>query len=278
MYVSGDPVELLMPEVSDLDRAVFREAMGFNDPMHVQFMRWASKAVRGDLGESYYQKRPSLEIVLDRLPTTMLLTFLGLGFGILVAIPAGILSAIYRNSFLDHIVTFTVLLGQSMPLFWTGIMLMLLFAVKLQWLPVSGWDSPASMILPVVTLGTFQMPLMLRMVRSSMLEVLELDYIRTARAKGLNEGVTIFKHALKNAAIPIVTIVGLQLGPLLGGAVVTETVFAVPGMGRLLYRSIGQLDFPVVQASVLTLALMIVTVNLLIDIIYSYLNPQVRTG
>jgi ABC-type dipeptide/oligopeptide/nickel transport system permease component len=174
------------------------------------------------------------------------------------------------------VATVAVLLGQSMPVFWTGIMLMLLFAVTLHWLPASGWATWQATVLPAITLGTFQAPLFLRISRSAMLEVLGLEYVQAARAKGLGEWLVIMKHALKNAAIPIVTVIGLQFGVLLTGAVVTETVFAIPGTGRLIVRAIGQLDFPVVQAGVMTLALIIVVVNFVVDLIYLYLNPQVR--
>jgi ABC-type dipeptide/oligopeptide/nickel transport system permease component len=210
------------------------------------------------------------------MPTTILLTFVALAIAVAAAIPAGIITAVKRYTWIDHLATVTVLLGQSMPVFWTGIMLILLFSVSLGLLPVSGWDSWQAVILPAITLGTFQAPLFLRMSRSAMLEVLSLDYVQTARAKGLPEWGVIVKHALKNAAIPIVTVIGIQFGVLLGGAVITENVFAIPGMGRLIVRGISQLDFPVVQAGVMTLALIIVSVNFLVDLFYLYLNPQVR--
>ncbi len=168
------------------------------------------------------------------------------------------------------------MLGQSMPVFWIGIMLMLLFSVRWRLLPVSGWDTWASMLLPAVTLGAFTTPLFMRLIRSSMLEVVNLDYVRTARAKGVSEWVVICRHALRNAALPIVTVIGLQFGLLLGGAVLTETVFAVPGVGRLIVGAIRQLDFPIVQAGVFLLAIIIVTVNLLVDVLYVYLNPTIR--
>ena len=210
------------------------------------------------------------------MPTTLLLTLLAMALAVCIAIPAGILTAVKRYSLLDHLATLAVLLGQSMPVFWTGIMLMLLFAVAWNLLPASGWDTWWSTVLPAITLGTFQAPLFLRISRSAMLEVLGLDYVRTARAKGLVEWLVIVKHALKNAAIPIVTVIGLQFGVLLGGAVVTETVFAIPGTGRLIVRAIGQLDFPVVQAGVMILSLLIVLTNFVVDLLYLYLNPQVR--
>ena len=276
MHLSGDPVAMILPEATDADRAVLRDTLGLNRPLFVQYGSFLVRALEGDFGQSLFHRSPALPLVFERIPTTLLLTLLALGFAVLIAIPAGILTAVKRYSWFDHVATVTVLLGQSMPVFWTGIMLMLLFAVTWKWLPASGWDTWQAMILPAFTLGTFQAPLFLRMSRSAMLEVLGLDYVRTARAKGLGEWGVITRHALKNAAIPIVTVIGLQFGVLLSGAVVTESVFAVPGTGRLILRAIGQLDFPVVQAGVMTLSLLIVAVNFIVDLVYIYLNPQVR--
>jgi ABC-type dipeptide/oligopeptide/nickel transport system permease component len=276
MHLSGDPVAMMMPEATEADRAMLRETMGFNRPLLAQYSSFVTRAVQGDFGQSFFHRSPALPLVLERIPTTLLLTFLALTLAVVVAVPAGILTAVRPYSWFDHLATVTVLLGQSMPVFWTGIMLMLLFAVTWGLLPASGWDSWQATVLPTITLGTFQAPLFLRMSRSAMLEVLGLDYVRTARAKGLAEWLVIVKHALKNAAIPIVTVIGLQFGVLLGGAVITEFVFAIPGTGRLIARAIGQLDFPVVQAGVLTLALLIVLVNFTVDLLYLYLNPQVR--
>ncbi|MBI3327425.1 MAG: ABC transporter permease [Nitrospinae bacterium] len=276
MHLSGDPVAMILPEATEADREVLRQAMGFNRPLIVQYGSFIARAVQGDFGQSFFHRSPALPLVFERMPTTLLLTFFALGLAVVLAIPAGILTAVKRYSLFDHLATVTVLLGQSMPVFWTGIMLMLLFAVTWRLLPVSGWETWQAAVLPAITLGTFQAPLFLRMSRSAMLEVLGLDYVQTARAKGLGEWLVIVKHALKNAAIPIVTVIGLQFGVLLGGAVVTETVFAIPGTVRLIVRAIGQLDFPVVQAGVMTLSLVIVSVNFAVDLIYLYLNPQVR--
>jgi ABC-type dipeptide/oligopeptide/nickel transport system permease component len=278
MHLSGDPVAMILPEATEADRAVLREAMGFNRPLLVQYSSFLVRAVQGDFGQSFFHRSPALPLVLERMPTTLLLTFCALALGVGLAIPAGILTAVKRYSWIDHLATLTVLLGQSMPVFWTGIMLMLLFAVSWRLLPASGWETWQAVILPTITLGTFQAPLFLRMSRSAMLEVLGLDYVQTARAKGLTEWWVILKHALKNAAIPVVTVIGLQFGVLLGGAVITETVFAIPGTGRLIVRAVGQLDFPVVQAGVMTLSLIIVVVNFAVDLFYVYLNPQVRIG
>jgi ABC-type dipeptide/oligopeptide/nickel transport system permease component len=276
MHLSGDPVAMILPEATEADRALLREAMGFNRPLLVQYGSFIVRAVQGDFGQSLYHRAPALPLVLERMPTTLLLTLFALLLAVGIAIPAGIFTAVKRYSVYDHLATVAVLLGQSMPVFWTGIMLILLFAVGLNLLPASGWESWQATVLPTVTLGTFQAPLFLRMSRSAMLEVLGLDYVQTARAKGLDEWLVIVKHALKNAAIPIVTVIGLQFGSLLGGALVTETVFAIPGTGRLIFRAIGQLDFPVVQAGVMMLSLFIVAVNFMVDLLYLYLNPQVR--
>ena len=210
------------------------------------------------------------------MPTTLLLTVLAMALSLLVALPLGVLSAVRRNSIFDHGATFAVFLGTSMPVFWTGIMLILLFAVQFRWLPVSGWESWGALVLPALTLASFSTPLLLRIVRSSMLEVVNLDYVRTARAKGVSEWLVIWHHALVNAALPLVTVAGLQFGLLLGGAVITETVFAVPGVGRLIVGAIRQLDFPIVQAGVFLLALIVVFVNFTVDLLYVYLNPQIR--
>jgi peptide/nickel transport system permease protein len=276
MHLSGDPVAMMLPEATEADREVLREAMGFNRPVIAQYGGFLTRVLQGDFGQSFFHRSPALSLVLERMPTTILLTFFALALAVAIAIPAGILTAVKRYSWVDHFATVSVLLGQSMPVFWTGIMLILLFAVGLNLFPASGWESWQATVLPALTLGTFQAPLFLRMSRSAMLEVLGLDYVQTARAKGLSEWWIVMKHALKNAAIPIVTVIGLQFGVLLGGAVVTETVFAIPGTGRLIVRAIGQLDFPVVQAGVMTLSLIIVAVNFLVDLLYLYLNPQVR--
>jgi ABC-type dipeptide/oligopeptide/nickel transport system permease component len=278
MHLSGDPVAMMLPEATEADRAPLREAMGFNRPLVVQYGSFIGRAVQGDFGQSFYHRSPALGLVLERMPTTLLLTSLALLLAVVVAIPAGILTAVKRYSVVDYLATVSVLFGQSMPVFWTGIMLILLFAVGLNVLPASGWESWPATVLPSLTLGAFQAPLFLRMSRSAMLEVLGLDYVQTARAKGLGEWMVTAKHALKNAAIPIVTVIGLQFGVLVSGAVVTETVFAIPGTGRLIVRAIGQLDFPVVQAGVVTLSLIIVVVNFVVDVVYLYLNPQVRIG
>jgi peptide/nickel transport system permease protein len=276
LHVSGDPVALMMPEAPESDRALLRQSMGFNEPLPVQFVKFLAHTARGDFGHSFFHRAPALPLVLERMPTTLVLTILAMLISVVVAVPAGIYSAVRRGSVVDHAVTLVVFLGQSMPVFWTGIMLMLLFAVLWRVLPVSGWDSWSSLVLPAVTLGTFSAPLLLRIVRSSLLEVINLDYVRTARAKGVPEWFVIWRHALVNAALPLVTVIGIQFGLLLGGAIVTETVFAVPGVGRLIVGAIRQLDFPIVQAGVFLFAVIVVLVNFVVDLLYIYLNPQVR--
>jgi peptide/nickel transport system permease protein len=277
LHASGDTVALLLPEAPEADRVVLREALGLNDPIAVQFVRFLGNVARGNFGKSFFHHgQPAAGLVLERMPTTLILTILSLLVAVLVALPAGIYSAVRRNSLVDHTATVGVFLGQSMPVFWTGIMLILLFAVQWRLLPVSGWESWTAVVLPTVTLGTFTAPLLLRIVRSSMLEVINLDYIRTARAKGVSEWFVIGRHALKNAALPLVTVTGLQFSLLLGGAVITETVFAVPGVGRLIVGAIRQLDFPVVQAGVFMLAMIVVSVNFVVDLLYVSLNPTIR--
>jgi ABC-type dipeptide/oligopeptide/nickel transport system permease component len=276
LHASGDPVSLIMPEAPEADRVQLRVALGLTDPIPTQFARFVVNAVRGDFGKSFFYREPAFRLVVERFPTTVGLTSLAIVLSLLMAVPVGIYSAVRRNTLADHAATVIVFLGQSMPVFWIGIMLMLLFAVQWRLLPVSGWESWTSMILPAVTLGAFSTPLFMRIMRSSMLEVINLDYVRTARAKGLSEWVVICRHALRNAALPVVTVIGIQLGLLLSGAVLTETVFAVPGLGRLIVRATLQLDFPIVQAGVLFLAVIIVTANFVVDVLYVYLNPTVR--
>jgi peptide/nickel transport system permease protein len=276
LHASGDPVALIMPEAPEADRVALRASLGLDDPLPVQFLRFLGNVTTGNFGNSFFHRSPALPLVLERMPTTLILTGLAMAIALVVALPVGIYGAVRRNSLIDHVGTVGVFLGQSMPVFWTGIMLILLFAVQWRLLPVSGWQSWSAVVLPAVTLGTFSAPLLLRIVRSSMLEVINLDYVRTARAKGVSEWGVILRHALKNAALPLVTVAGLQFGVLLSGAVITESVFAVPGVGRLIVSSVFQLDFPVVQAAVFLLAMIIVSVNFLVDVLYIYLNPQIR--
>ncbi|USG67110.1 ABC transporter permease [Brevibacillus ruminantium] len=279
IHLSGDPVLLMLPpEATQEEIDAFRHQMGFDRPLSEQYVHFLAQAVQGDFGHSLKFNQPSLDVVLERIPATLELTFYATLLSIIIAIPLGIYSAVNRNSLSENLVTITVFLGQSMPIFWTGIMLMLLFGVKLHWLPVSGRGTWAHLIMPAFTLAVWVAPTTLRIVRSSMLEVLQQDYIRTARSKGLAEKVVIYKHALKNAAIPIITVVGFQIGKLLGGAVVTETVFAWPGVGQLVVKAIYTADYPLVQACVVVLALIVATMNFSVDSMYRYLNPKIKSG
>lgn len=277
LHLTGDPAALLMPmDATPEQIAQFRKEMGFTDPVIVQYWRFFKGTLHGDFGNSFRHSQPALDLVLERMPATIQLTVAALVLALVIAVPVGIVSAIKRNSFLDHIGMTGALLGQSTPVFWLGIMLILIFSVTLQWFPSSGRGEIQHLVLPAVTLGMFSMARTARMMRSSMLEVLGQDYIKTAKAKGLAPSMVILKHALKNASIPVVTIIGMELGTLLGGAVITETIFAWPGVGRLAVQAIYNRDYPVVQAAVFILASIFVLVNLIVDIIYTYLDPRVK--
>jgi ABC-type dipeptide/oligopeptide/nickel transport system permease component len=256
--------------------ARFRKAMGFDDPFFVQYVRFLKGAVRGDFGESVRHGEPAMHLVLERLPATFELAGAGLLLALCLAIPAGIISAVKRNTPIDYVSTVVALMGQAMPTFWLGIMLILIFSVRLNWLPSSGRGDLEHLILPAITLGLFTTARVTRLTRSGMLEVLGQDYIRTARAKGVSEQPVVWKHALKNASIPIVTIVGIELGTLLGGSVITETIFAWPGVGRLSVQAIFNRDYPVVQAAVFILASTFVFLNFLVDVAYTWLDPRIR--
>jgi ABC-type dipeptide/oligopeptide/nickel transport system permease component len=277
LFLTGDPALVLLPPESTLeDIQKFREAMGFNDPFFVQYGRFLAGALRGDFGQSIRHGEPAFHLVIERMPATFQLAGAALAVALALAIPAGIISAVRRNSALDYVSTIVALLGQSMPTFWLGIMLILVFSVQLNLLPSSGRGTFAHLVLPAITLGLFTTARITRLTRSGMLEVLNQDYIRTARAKGVGDPPVVWKHALKNAAIPIVTIVGIELGTLLGGSVITETIFAWPGVGRLSVQAIYNRDYPVVQAAVFLLATTFVLVNLFVDMVYTYLDPRIR--
>jgi peptide/nickel transport system permease protein len=277
LHLTGDPaLVLLPPDASPEDVRRFREAMGFNDPFLVQYGRFLGGALRGDFGQSIRHGESAFHLVAERMPATFELAGAALLIALALAIPAGIVSAVRRNSVLDYVSTVVALLGQSMPTFWLGIMLILLFSVQFHLLPSSGRGTLEHLVLPAVTLGLFTTARITRLTRSGMLEVLSQDYIRTARAKGVSDPPVVWKHALKNAAIPIVTIVGIELGTLLGGSVITETIFAWPGVGRLSVQAIANRDYPVVQAAVFLLATTFVVVNLIVDVVYTYLDPRIR--
>jgi len=279
LHLTGDPAALMMPmDATPEQVAQFRKEMGFTDPLPIQYWRFFKGTLHGDFGNSFRHSQPALDLVLERMPATIQLTFAALIIALVIAIPAGIVSAIRRNSILDHIGMTGALLGQSMPVFWLGVMLILIFSVTLRWFPSSGRGGIQHLVLPAITLGMFSMARTARVMRSSMLEVLGKEYMTTAKSKGLAPHIVILKHALKNAAIPVVTIIGMELGTLLGGAVITETIFAWPGVGRLAIQAIYNRDYPVVQAAVFLLASIFVLINLLVDITYTYLDPQVKLG
>ena len=277
LYATGDPAALLLPlDATPEDHARIRAQLGLDDPLVVQYWRFASGAVRGDFGRSVRQSEPALGLVLERLPATLELTFTAMAIAVVIAIPAGIIAAAKRGTVVDQAAMLIALIGQSMPNFWLGIMLLLLFAVQLQWLPPFGRDGWQNLILPAITLSMYSMARTARLVRSGLIDTLGQDYIRTARAKGLREGLVLRRHALRNGLLPVVTVLGLDLAHLLGGAVITETIFAWPGIGRLAVTAIGARDYPVVQAVVFIVAVAYTAINFFVDVLYAYLNPRVR--
>jgi peptide/nickel transport system permease protein len=279
MRLSGDPVPLLLPP--DAPRSeIFRvrSELGLDRPLPVQYAVFLVNVLRGDFGRSLHFREPAFRVVLGYLPATIELALSSFALAVLVAVPIGLLSAMRRNSLADHAAMGVALVGQSAPTFFLGILFILVLSLKAGWLPTGGRGDWPHLVLPALTLGAFAMASIARLTRSAVLEVMRADYIRTARAKGLSEMWVVTKHTLKNAAIPIVTITGLQFGTLLGGAVVTETVFAWPGIGRLAIQSIYNRDYPVVQCTVFLSALAFIVINFLIDVIYSVLDPRIRTS
>jgi len=283
----GDPAAVMLGDRATAeDIARLRDQLGLNDPLPAQFVHWFGKVLRLDFGESIFLGEPVTQALLDRAEPTALLTLYALLIQVLIGIPAGVLAAVRYNSRLDRVLTAVAISGSAIPTFFLGILLILVFAVRLRWLPSGGYapltEDPAkhlkSMLLPAFALGFSSAGLLARMVRSSMLDVLREDYVRTAFAKGLPERLVIVRHGLRNALIPALTVIGISLGGLLGGAVVTETVFTIPGMGRLVVQSIARRDYPVIQGAVITIAMTYVLVNLLVDVLYVYIDPRVRLG
>ena len=273
----GDPARILAGiDASEEDVSRVRLSLGLEDPLPLQYVRFVGRALVGDFGESFRTRKPVMEEVGSRYFNTLLLGVASIFVAILFGGITGIISAVRKYSIFDNLSMVASLVGVSMPTFYLGLMLMLLFSVHLGWFPLVGKDSWKNLVLPAITLGAPSAAVISRMVRSSLLEILDQDYIRTARAKGLQEWIVIGKHALRNAMVAAVTVIGLQLGYLLGGAVVTETVFAWPGIGRLVVQSILARDFPVVQTCVLILATTFVVMNLLTDLLYSLLDPRIR--
>lgn len=273
----GDPVSLLLSETASPEQMeAVREKWGLNEPIPVQYMVFLGRALQGDLGDSLFFQQPAIEVLLERMPATLQLSGVALLFSLTVAIPMGMMSALKRDTIWDYLGTGLAMVGQAIPPYWLGIMLILVFSVGLGWFPTSGRGTFGHLILPAITLGSVLMALITRLVRSGMLDVLGEDFIRTARAKGLQEQHVIVRHALRNILIPLVTVVGLQLGALFGGAVITESIFAWPGVGRLALQAINARDYPMVQASVLFISVVYVFLNLAIDILYVYLDPRIR--
>lgn len=279
LHVIGDPVVLMVPETAPREEHErIRKLLGLDQPVWVQYWRFASRAVQGDFGKSWYADMPAFGLVLERMPPTIYLTLAGLGVALLLALPLGTVAALRRHSAIDTLCTMVAVAGQATPIFWLGIMLIILFAVHLRWLPASGYGTWQHFVMPAFTLGVFLAPITMRLVRSGLIDVLSSDYVKTARAKGLAEGAVVVKHAFRNACLPVITVLGLQFGQLLGGAIVTETVFAWPGVATLTVDSIRNQDFPVVQCAVVLLALIIVAVNFLVDVLVAVIDPRIRVG
>ncbi|MBI3636960.1 MAG: ABC transporter permease [Candidatus Rokubacteria bacterium] len=279
MRLSGDPAPLLLPP--DAPRSeIFRvrKELGLDRPLPVQYAAFLVDSLRGDFGRSIHFRVPAITVVLERLPATLELGFTAFFLAAVVAIPIGLVSAIRRNTPVDHALMGVALVGQSAPTFFIGILFILILSLKAGLFPTGGRGGVDHLVLPALTLGAFAMASIARLTRSAVLEVLRADYIRTARAKGLSEALVVAKHTLKNAALPIVTITGLQFGTLLGGAVVTETVFAWPGIGRLAIQSIYNRDYPVVQCTVFLAAILFIAINFAVDLLYGALDPRVRAG
>jgi ABC-type dipeptide/oligopeptide/nickel transport system permease component len=277
MHLSGDPVAVLLPLDTPPDQIeAFRHEMGFDRPLPIQYFYFLSRALRGDFGYSYHYRADAMSIVLERMPATIKLASAALGFALVVAIPAGILAALKRGSILDVLIRICVLLGQAVPGFWLALVLIMIFGVRLRWLPVSGAEGWKSLVLPAIVTGSFSMAAVTRLLRYNLLETLGENFIQTAKSKGLSARSIITRHALKNAAIPAITVIGLQVGWLLGGAVISEVVFAYPGMGRLAVTAISYRDVPVIQSFVAITAVVVVVINLGLDIVYSWLDPRIR--
>src|SRR5690349_5384871 len=279
LHVLGDPVLLLLPQNAGKEEFErYRHLLGLDRPLYVQYGKFLSKAIVGDFGKSWYADTPAFRLVLERMPPTIYLTFAGLVVALVIALPLGTLAALKRHSWIDSLCTAVAVAGQAVPLFWLDIMLIIVFAVRLRLLPASGYGTWQHFVLPSFCLGAALAPLTMRLVRSGVIEVMSMEFIKTARAKGVGEPVVVVKHAFRNACIPVITVLGLQFGQLLGGAIITETVFAWPGVATLTVESIRNQDFPVVQCAVVLLALVIVAVNLVVDIAVGLIDPRVRTG
>jgi peptide/nickel transport system permease protein len=277
--IPGDPAKMLLPEgapqsaIEELNRE-----LGLREPIWIQYGLFVRSVVRGDFGQSFQYRAPALRVVVERAPATIELALTAMLLTVLFGVSIGIMAAVRRGTGYDYAGTVLAVLGQSLPNFWLGIMLILLFGVSLRWLPTSGFQGWQYLILPSITLAAFPTALVARLTRSSLLEILGQEYIRTGRAKGLGERAVILRHALRNATIPLLTLLGLQIGTLLGGAVITESIFAWPGMGKLVVDAIFFRDFPVVQTVLILSATIFVAINLLVDLLYTILDPRIRYG
>jgi peptide/nickel transport system permease protein len=275
--LGGDPVLLFLPmDIQAKDVNEIRQRLGFNDPLLVQYGRFMAGAVRGNFGESLRYRRDALGLVLERLPATLLLAGSAIALTLVIAVPLGVVTAVRRDTLVDHVGTLATVLGQATPGFWLGLMLIYVFAVHLRWLPTGGTGTLAHLVMPSVVLAAFFAARVARLTRSATLDVLGEEYITTARAKGLSEARVIAKHTLRNSAIPIVTLAGLEAGQLLGGAVIAETIFAWPGLGRLTVQALLNRDFPVVRAAVSFTSIIFTLMNLAVDLSYGWLDPRVR--
>ena len=277
VHVAGDPVNLMLPETaSEEDRAALRTALGLDKPLYVQYMTFLGNVLHGEFGTSFHYGQEALPLVLERLPATFQLAAASIVIAVLIAVPCGILSAAKRNSVVDVLFSLLAVIGKAMPNFWIGIMLILFFSVELQWFPVSGRGGIEHLVLPAFTVGVGLAAQMTRLIRSGMLEILSEDYIRTARSKGLRESVVVCVHAFRNGLIPVVTVISLQFTSLIGGTLVTETVFAWPGLGMLLVTAVNMRDMAVVQAAVFIIAFTVIACNLLTDLVYRWLDPRIK--
>ena len=275
--LTGDPAVLMLPiGATDADLAEFRHALGLDRPLWEQYAVFLSNAVRGNFGESLLHQRPAIDVVLERFPATIQLSMVALVMGTVIGVIAGFVAALKRGTFLELVAMTTALLGQATPIFWLGIILILVFAVQLGWLPAGGRGTFAHLVLPAITLATFTSASIARLLRSSMIEILKEDYIRTAWAKGLVSRLVFMRHVARNALIPVVTMLGILAGELFSGAVVTETIFSWPGVGRVILLAIESKDFPVVQAGVAVISAIFILINLLVDLTYGLLDPRIR--
>lgn len=276
-HVAVDPASGVAGDsATDEDIAAIRALYGFDQPLAAQYFNYVSNVLRGDLGRSYLSGELVSELIGERVPATALLACLSIGFALILAVPLGVLAALNPNSMLDRVALTLAVVGQAIPNFWAGLLLILLFGVNLGWLPISGSDTLAHFVLPAITLGSFAMPALMRLVRAGMIDVLEADYIRTARAMGLPERTVLFKYALRNAVLPVISLTAVQFGFMLGGSIVVESIFAIQGIGYLAWQSMSRADMPVIQAIVLLISLAYIVLTLLADLLNAALDPRIR--